>query len=53
MPADNPAGDKKKLLKIIETLLDTEHELGFLLALERGDLERLVVAIRGRLAGSR
>ena len=53
MPADTASEDKKKFLKIIEKLLDAEHELDFLLALERGDLERLVVAIRGRLDRSR
>ncbi|MGD0662334.1 MAG: hypothetical protein ABSD38_30120 [Syntrophorhabdales bacterium] len=53
MPADTPSADKKKFFQIIEKLLDAEHELDFLLTLERGDLERLVVAIRGRLAGSR
>jgi hypothetical protein len=53
MPADAPLGDKKRLLQIIEKLLDEEHELGFLLQLEKNDLERLVVAIRGRLDRSR
>lgn len=53
MPADAPPGDKKRLLQIIEKLLDEEDELGFLLQLEENDLERLVVAIRGRLDRSR
>jgi hypothetical protein len=49
MPADAPSDDKKKLLQFIEKLLDAEHELDFLLRLEKSELERLVVAIRGRL----
>jgi hypothetical protein len=53
MPADAPPGDKKRLLQIIEKLLDVKDELGFLLQLEKNDLERLVVAIRGRLDRSR
>lgn len=53
MPADAPPEDKKRLLRIIEKLLDEEDELGFLLQLEKNDLERLVVAIRGGLDGSR
>ena len=49
MPADTPPEDKKRLLQFIEKLLDAEHELDFLLRLEKSELERLVVAIRGRL----
>jgi hypothetical protein len=49
MPADAPPEDKKRLLQFIEKLLDAEHELDFLLRLEKSELERLVVAIRGRL----
>jgi hypothetical protein len=45
--------DKKRLLQIIEKLLDVKDELGFLLQLEKNDLERLVVAIRGGLDRSR
>jgi hypothetical protein len=46
---DGPIGDKQKLLHIVEKLLDSEHELDFLLRLEKNELERLVVAVRGRL----
>ena len=53
MPADTPSADKKKFLQVIEKLLDAGHELDFLLELEKSDPERLVVAVRGRLAGSR
>jgi hypothetical protein len=53
MPADAPPEDKQRLLLFIEKLLDEEDELGFLLQLEKNDLERLVVAIRGRLDRSR
>ena len=49
MPSESPPEDKQKLLRIIEKLLRAEHELDFLLQIEKGDLERLVVAIRGRL----
>ena len=46
---DNPIGDKERLLRIAEKLLDSEHELDFLVRLEKSDLERLVAAIRERL----
>ncbi len=49
MPKDSPIEDKQRLLHIVEKLLDSEHELDFLLRLEKSELERLVVAVRGRL----
>jgi hypothetical protein len=49
MLTESSSEEKQRLLLIIEKLLDAEHELGFLSQLEQGDLERLVVAIRGRL----
>jgi hypothetical protein len=42
---NGPIGDKQRLLHIVEKLLDSEHELDFLLRLEKNELERLVVAI--------
>jgi hypothetical protein len=39
------------LLQIVEKLLGATHELDFLLHLEKNELERLIVAIRGRLDG--
>jgi hypothetical protein len=50
---DSPVEDKQRLLRILEKLLDSEHELDFLLRLEKDELERLVVAIRGRVDRSR
>jgi hypothetical protein len=49
MSATAPAEDKRNLLRIIEKLLDSEHELDFLLKLDEGELQRLVAAIRGRI----
>jgi len=46
---DGPTEDKQRLLHILEKLLDSEHELDFLLRLEKNEMERLVVAVRGRL----
>ena len=53
MPMDRPIEDKQKLLRIIEKLLDAEHELDFLLRLEKSEMERLAAAVRGRLDRSR
>jgi len=50
---DGPTEGKQRLLHILEKLLDSEHELDFLLRLEKVELERLVVAIRGRVDRSR
>jgi len=50
---DSPVEDKQRLLRILEKLLNSEHELDFLLRLEKVELERLVVAIRGRVDRSR
>ena len=41
--------DKQRTVAVIERLLGTKGELGFLLELPAADLERLLVAIRGRL----
>ncbi len=49
MSTDSPTEDKQRLLHLIEKLLDSENELAFLLRLEKSELERLVVAIRGRV----
>jgi len=49
MSANAPSEDKQKFLRIIEKLLDSEHELDFLLKLEESELQRLVVAVRGRI----
>ena len=49
MPLESPPEDKQKLLRMIEKILRAEHELDFLMQIAKADLERLVVAIRGRL----
>jgi hypothetical protein len=49
MSGDSPIEYKQRLLRIIEKLLDSAHELDFLLGLEKSEIERLVAAIRGRL----
>jgi len=49
MSKDSPIEDKQRLLRIAEKLLDSEHELDFLLRLEKSEMERLVVAVRGKL----
>jgi len=49
MSATAPTEDKRNLLRIVEKLLDSERELDFLLKLDEGELQQLVVAIRGRL----
>ena len=40
---------KEELIKILQKILKTETNLGFLLELKRKDIERLVAIIRGRL----
>jgi len=51
MSVDNTSEDKQRLLRIIEKLLGVEHELDFLLQFTKSEMERLVVAIRGRSDG--
>ena len=43
---------KEKLLQMIKRLLNARDDLGFLVRLEQGDLERLLVATRARVEGS-
>lgn len=43
---------KEKLLQFVKKLLNAGDDLDFLAQLERGDLERLVVAIRARVERS-
>ncbi len=43
---------KEELVKIIKRLLNTSDDLDFLTQLERDDLERILVALRARVAGS-
>lgn len=40
---------KEKLLEIIQTLLDTDIDLSFLLKLDHNELEVLAAFIRGRV----
>ena len=41
--------DKQRTVAVIERLLGAKGALGFLLILSASDLDRLLVAIRGRL----
>ena len=41
--------NKEKLIEIIQGLLDTDMDLGFLLKLKQHDLELLAACIRGRV----
>ena len=43
---------KEELLQIIKRLLNTCDDLNFLVQLDQGDLESLLVAIRERVEGS-
>jgi len=43
---------KEELLQIIKRLLTTCDDLNFLVQLDQGDLESLLVAIRERVEGS-
>jgi hypothetical protein len=43
---------KEELLQIIKRLLNTCDDLDFLVQLDQGDLECLLVAIRARVEGS-
>lgn len=40
---------KEELIKILQKILKTETNLGFLLELKKEDLRKLVATIRGRL----
>ena len=40
---------KEKLIEIIQGLLDTDMDLGFLLKLKQRELELLVACVRGRV----
>ena len=40
---------KEELIKILQKILKTETNPGFLLALKRKDIERLFAIMRGRL----
>ena len=40
---------KDKLIEIIQTLLDTDIDLSFLLKLDQNELEVLAASIRGRV----
>jgi len=41
--------NKEKLIEIIQGLLDTDVDLGFLLKLKQRELELLAACIRGRV----
>jgi hypothetical protein len=43
---------KEELVSKIGELLEADVDLGFLLALNREDLENLIASIRGRIADS-
>ncbi len=47
----NKPYDQKKLITILQGLLDTQEELDFLLGLKDKDLEKLVGIVRERVDG--
>jgi hypothetical protein len=51
MSMDSSSEDKQRLLQVVRKLLDTDHELDFLLQLTKEELEQLTAAIRARTDG--
>ena len=47
----NKLYDQKKLITILQGLLDTQEELDFLLELKEKDLEKLVGIVREKVDG--